>query len=271
MGWLTPSDPAVGYNLRVIGALLPAVVAICLVHPPELDPEIGRRALPWLPPDLARQIVKHKDDFARGAAAAASWPRQFHQPAGANGLEPTIVAQCERIVQALRSQAPFSEVVAGFGTLAHLTLDLNAPFASAHGSDPYARAFTSYQRTAAPRVQLVFYGQDRTLLGQPRSAVEEYVRRRRRDAARFEPLVRYDLDRVGGPGRWSTLDDRSTSFGAAAIALNHASSAFANLASWVWKQGGGMVPEISKSRGTILVWKGEPRPREAPRRRLGVR
>jgi hypothetical protein len=241
------------------------------VHPPELDPEIGRRALPWLPPDLARQIVKHKNDFARGAAAAAAWPREFHQPAGANGLEPTIVAQCERIVQALRSQATFSEVVAGLGTLAHLTLDLNAPFASAHGSDPYAKAFTAYQRSAAPRVQLVFYGQERTLLGQPRSALEQYLHRRRREAAAFEALVRYDLDRVGGPGRWPALDDRSTSFGAAAITINHASSVFANLASWVWKQGGGMVPEITKGGGTILVWKGEPRPREAPRRRLGVR
>ena len=92
----------------VIGVLLPALVAACMIHPTDLDPEIGRRALPWLPPDLARQIVKHKHDFARGAAAAAAWPRPVHQPGGAGGLEPTIVAQCERIVQGLRSQAPFS-------------------------------------------------------------------------------------------------------------------------------------------------------------------
>jgi hypothetical protein len=244
---------------------------VCLVHPTELDAEIGRRALPWLPPDLARQVVKHKHDFARGAAAAAAWPRQFHQPDGANGLEPTIVAQCERLVQALRSQASFSEVVAGFGTLAHLTLDLNAPFASAHGSDPYARAFAAYQSTAAPRVQMVFYGQERALLGQPRSALESYLRRRRSAAVAFAPLVRYDLDRIGGPGRWTALDDRSTSFGTAAITLNHASSTFANLASWVWRQGGGLVPEIARSGGTIMVWKGEPRPREAPSHHLGVR
>ena len=255
----------------VIEVLLPALVAACMIHPTDLDPEIGRRALPWLPPDLARQIVKHKHDFARGAAAAAAWPRPFHQPGGAGGLEPTIVAQCERIVQALRSQAAFSEVVAGFGTLAHLAADLNAPFAAAQASDPYARAFTSYQRSAAPRVQLVYYGQDRGLLGQPKAALEGYVRQRRRDAARYEGLVRYDLDRVGGPGRWTALDDRSTSFGTAAITLNHTTSTFANLASWVWKQGGGMVPEVAKGGGTILVWKGEPRPREAPRSTLGVR
>jgi hypothetical protein len=242
-----------------------------MVHPAELDPEIGRRALPWLPPDLARQIVKHKHDFARGAAAAAAWPRQYHQPGGDNGLEPTIVAQCERIVQALRSQAAFSEVIAGFGTLAHLALDLNAPFAAAPSSDPYARAFAAYQRSSAPRVQLVYYGQERGIVDQPATALAQYLRQRRRDAARYEALVRYDLDRIGGPGRWAALDDRSTSFGAAAIALNHSTSSFANLASWVWRQGGGFVPEVSRGGGTIMIWKGELRPRETTRPRLGVR
>jgi hypothetical protein len=266
----SPSAPSATIA-PVIGVLLPAVVAVCMVHPAELDPEIGRRALPWLPPDLARQIVRHKQDFARGAAAAAAWPRQFHRPGGDSGIEPTIVAQCERIAQALRSQAAFSEVVAGFGTLAHLTLDLNAPFANSHSSDPYARAFAAYQRTAAPRVQMVFYGQERGLLDQPAAALAQYVRRRRLDAARYEALVRYDLDRVGGPGRWAALDDRSTSFGAAAISLNHSISTFANLASWVWRRGGGLVPEVARGGGTILIWKGEPRPREAPRHRLGVR
>jgi len=259
-----------GYNLTVLEALLPAVMAVCMVHSPDLDPEVGRRALPWLPPDLARQVVKHKRDFARGAAAAAAWPQQFHKPGGPNGLESTIFAQCERIVQALRSQAPFSEVVAGLGTLAHLTLDLNAPFV-AHGGDTYAQAFASYQRSAAPRVPIVFYGQDRIQLGQAKATIEPYLATRRRAAASLAPLVRYDLDRVGGPGRWPALDDRSTSFGAASLALNHASSVFANLASWVWRQGGGLVPDIPQGGQRFLVWKGEPRPREAPRVRLRVR
>jgi hypothetical protein len=247
------------------------LMVVCMVHTPDLDPEVGRRALPWLPPDLARQIVKHKNDFARGAAAAASWPREYHHPGGPDGLEPTIVAQCQRIVQALRSQAPFSEVVAGLGTLAHLTLDLNAPFV-AHEGDAYAQAFAAYQRSAAPRVPLVFYTQDRLLLSASPVAIEPYLASRRGNAEMLAPLIRYDLDRVGGPGRWPRLDDRSTSFGAASLAINHASSVFANLASWVWKQSGGLVPDVVPGGAQrILVWKGEPRPREAPRVRLSVR
>jgi hypothetical protein len=69
------------------------------------------------------------------------------------------------------------------------------------------------------------------------------------------------MDRLGGPGRWSALDDRSSSFGAASLVLNHAASDFANLASWVWRAAGGLVPDIPM-QGNILVWKGESRPRE---------
>ncbi len=254
----------------MLALVTPIALAVCFVHPGELDPEVGRRALPWLPPDLARQVVKHPRDFARGSALAAQWPAQFHHPGGPGGLEPTIAAQCERIVQALRARAPFSEVVAGLGTLAHLSLDLSAPF-NGHGPDAYSQAFSAYQRTALARVPIVFYPQDQMQLGQPASALASYLSSRRESAAALGPLVRYDLDRVGGPARWTALDDRSTSFGAASLAINHAASVYANLASWVWKQAGGLVPEIQKNGQRILVWKGEPRPREAPRVRLRVR
>jgi hypothetical protein len=254
----------------MLGILLPAMMVACMAHPAELDPEVGRRALPWLPPDLARQVVKHKRDFARGAAAAAAWPPGFHRPGGSEGLEATIVAQCERLAQALRSQAPFAEVVAGLGTLAHLTFDLNAPFVGDGGS-AYAAAFSSYQRSAMARVPIVLYRQDRVQLTQPAATLAPYLTTRRQSAVLLAPLVRHDLDRVGGPEHWPALDDRSTSFGAASLAINHASSVFAGLASWVWRQGGGLVPEVSTAKQPILVWKGEPRPREAPRIRLSVR
>lgn len=254
----------------MLAILLPAVVVACMAHPAELDPEVGRRALPWLPPDLARQVVKHRQEFARGAASAAAWPATFHQPGGPQGLEATIMAQCERLVQALRAQAPFAEVVAGLGTLAHLSFDLNAPFV-AEGGGPYAAAFASYQRGAIPRVPIVLYRQDRVPLTQPPATLAPYLTARRQSAASLAQLVRHDLDRVGGPGRWMALDDRSTSFGVASLAINHASSVFAGLASWVWQRGGGLVPEVSTAKQPILVWKGDPRPREAPRVRLSVR
>ena len=246
----------------MLALAVPAVVAACLIHSPDLDREIGRRALPWLPPDLARQVVKHEREFGRGAKAAAAWPASYHHAGGQQGVEHAIVLQCDRLVAAIRSRQPFAEVVAGFGTLAHLALDCNSPFVRARATDAHTQAFGVYMRNAAPRIPLVFYGQQPGLVRGRAGAVAPYLASRSLDAATLGPLVREDLDRVGGPASWPRLDDRSTSFGAASLVLNHAASDFANLASWVWQNAGGLVPPVRDGQGTILIWTADPRPRE---------
>ena len=251
-----------------MSVLLPAVVAVCLSHPAEVDREIGRRALPWLPPDLARQVARHERDFAAGAAAAAAWPRAYHVPGGRPGLAGSVRLQCERLVSAIRARTAFSEVVAGLGVLAHLTADAADPFLAPEAGDAYARSFGSYVPTAAPRIPLVFYGQGAVVRG-PADGMTALVAGRRREADALAPIVREDLDRIGGPAFWSRLDDRSSSFGSASLFLNHAATDFANLASWVWSHAGGLVPEIPFQQDMILVWKGEPQPREATRVTLG--
>jgi hypothetical protein len=252
----------------VVSVLLPAVVAVCLAHTAEVDREVGRRALPWLPPDLARQVSRHERDFAAGAAAAAGWPRAYHVPGSKPGLGGSIRLQCERLVTAIRSRTQFSDVVAGLGVLAHLTADAEDPFLAAEPSDVYARSFASYVPTAAPRIPLVFYGQGPFIRGSA-DGLAVLVAGRRREADTMASFVREDLNRLGGPGSWTRLDDRSSSFGTASLFLNHAATDFANLASWVWTHAGGLVPEIPLQQDMILVWKGEPQPREATRVTLG--
>lgn len=259
---------ATPYNSPVLAALAPAVIVSCLAATPSLDAEIGRRALPWLPPDLARQVARRPKDFARGIAAARSWPAALHTPGGASGLEAAIVAQCQRIAAALRQRAPMAEVVAGLGTLAHLAADLASPFAEARPHDPHAAAFASYLDAAAPRVPVVFYGQDHAMVTGPPTGITPLLTRRRQESRRLAPIVRDDLDRLGGAAAWARLDDRSSTFGAASIALNHAMSDFVNLASWAWHHGGGLVPRVEAPPGSILVWIGEPKPRESNRPRL---
>ncbi len=262
----------------------PAALAVCLAHPIDIDREVGRRALPWLPPDLARQVARHEREFAGGAAAAARWPWAYHRPGGAQGVERTIEAQCQRLVKALHDRAPFSDVVAGLGALAHLTVDLGAPFAAARGGDAHAAAFASYLRSATPRIPIVFYGQRTTMLAGKFSAFAPLLQVRRHQADELASLVRADLDRTGGPASWPRLDDRSTSFGAASLVLNHATTDFAVLASWVWQHAGGLVPPIPTEHDEILVWQGAPQPRPVqplpiegetshvtPRSRLGFR
>lgn len=251
--------------------LLPVVAAGAFAHPSNLDREIGRRAIPWLPPDLARQVVRHEPEFAAGAVAASRWPRSYHVPGSGPGLEGAIQAQCERLAAAIRAQAPFAEVVAGLGALADLTADLNSPFLTAEARDSYARSFASYIPTAAPRIPLVFYGQQHPVITGSAAGVARMATTRRREAETLASFVREDLDRLGGPASWSLLDDRSSSFGTASLFLNHAATDFANFASWIWLHAGGMVPEIPAPQDMILVWKGDPQPREAPSPRLGFR
>ena len=255
----------------MLSLILPAVAATCFAHPAALDIEVGRRALPWLPPDLARQVVHRERDFSAGAAAASRWPQTFHQPGAKPGLEGTIRTQCERLAAAIRERAPFAEVVAGLGALAHLCVDLNAPFLTARPLDRYAQSFATYVPTAAPRIPLVFYGQERAFVVGGANGIPALLALRRQQFQALAEYVREDLDRVGGPSAWRRLDDRSSSFGTASLLLNHAASDFANLASWVWLHAGGLVPEIPAQPDVIFVWKGEPQPREAPIRRLGLR
>jgi len=255
----------------VLSVILPLVAATCFAHPPALDREVGWRALPWLPPDLARQVVRHERDFADGAAEAARWPRSFHQPGGQQGLERAIQNQCERLAQAIRNRAPFAEVVAGLGALAHLSADLDAPFLTAGSNDRYAQAFASYVPTAAPRVPLVFYGLEGRVVSGSAAGLTPMLAARQRQVADLASYVREDLDRLGGPSSWRKLDDRSSSFGAASLFLNHAATDFANLVSWIWLHAGGLVPAIPAPPETVLVWKGVPQPREAPFTRLGLR
>jgi len=246
----------------VPAVLLPVVFAVCLAHPVELDREVGRRAVPWLPPDLARLMQRHEPDFARGAAAAAAWPAPHHVPGGPGGVEATLALQCQRIAAAIRARAPFAEVVAGLGAVAHLCLDLNLPFSGPAAGGGHARSFASLMRAASPRIPLVFYGQDQWLLRDSGAGLETALTRHRLARPALASIVREDMDRVGGPSAWPALDDRSSSFGAASLVFNHSASDFANLASWVWRAAGGLVPEIPME-GSILVWKGEARPREA--------
>ncbi len=240
-----------------------AVAAACLTQGAKLDVEVGRRALPWLPPDLARQVVKHEREFAAGAAAAARLPAASHRAGG--GVEAAILRQSESLAQAIRNRVPFGEVVAGLGTLAHLVTDLESPFPATATGDPSGRAFASYARSAQPRIPLVFYGQPARLLTGQLASFEPVLAARGQSAVRLGPLVAEDLARLGGAQAWQRLDDRSTTFGVASIVLNRAASNFANLASWVWYHAGGLVPALPTQPREFLVWKGEARPREITR------
>lgn len=241
----------------------------CPLHPASLDVALGERALPGLPPDLARQVAKHPQAFAQGAQAAAAYPGPLHLRGGKNAVEEAIFQQCQRLAQALRQQASFQAVTAGLGALAHLVLDYNFP---ASGAKPaHAQAFAHFLASRLPRIPVVFYGGAEAVPFASRDALWSWLLGEGQRLAALEQALAEDFARVGGPGQWNLLDDRSTAFGVASVAFNRAMSQYVTLASWIWRQGGGLVVPFPGDGHSILVWKGDLKPREAPMSHLRVR
>lgn len=248
---------------------LAVTLLACPLHPVPLDLELGKRALPGLPPDLARQLTKHPEAFRRGAEAAFAYPQALHTVGPGNTLEEAILAQCERLVQAIRKQTSFEAVTAGFGALAHLVWDLNFPVEASLPGE--AKAFVAFLQSRAPRIPVVFYSGYEALPVSSREVLWHFILN---EASRVSPLRRAlleDFQRVGGSAFWNLLDDRSTAFGVASVSMNRATSQYVALASWVWHQAGGLVVPFPGNSQDILVWKGDLKPREAPLSRLGIR
>lgn len=245
-----------------------ALAVACSLHPATLDAELGRRALPGLPPDLARQLAKHPQAFSRGASSAAAYPKALHQRGGANAVEHAILAQCDRLVQAIRSRVSFEAVTAGFGALAHLVLDYNFPAAAGQKE---AAALASFLASRLPRIPVVFYAGAENVPYQSRTDLWQWLLAEGQRLPALQQALLEDLTRVGGPQFWDRLDDRSTTFGVASVAFNRAMSQYVTLSSWVWHHAGGLVPPFPGNGQGIIVWKGELKPRETPVSRLRVR
>ncbi|MGQ9752757.1 MAG: hypothetical protein ACUVRE_09035 [Thermoanaerobaculaceae bacterium] len=236
---------------------LASLFLACPVHPAILDQELVQRSLPALPPDLARQLAKHPQALRRGAQVAANYPHPLHFRGGKNAVEEAVFAQSERLVHAIRSQTSFEEVTAGFGILAHLVLDLYFPV---QGSD--AVAFSSFLTSRLSRIPVVFYALEASLPFQPREELWRSLLSVDPQARALGEALREDFTRVGGAGNWQKLDDRSTAFGVASVTFNRATSHYAAVASWVWRNAGGLVIPLFRNGNSILVWKGELKPRE---------
>ncbi len=248
---------------------LSVTLLACPLHPVSLDLELGKRALPGLPPDLARQITKYPQAFRQGAEAAFAYPQALHAVGPGNTLEEALLAQCERLVQAIRNHSSFETITAGFGALAHLVWDLNFPVEASSPTE--AAAFVAFLRSRLPRIPVVFYSGYEMVPFSSRESLWHFILT---EASRVPPLQKAlieDFQRVGGPAFWNRFDDRSTAFGVASVSMNRATSQYVALASWIWHHAGGLVVPFPGDGRQILVWKGELKPREAPLPRLGVR
>lgn len=231
-------------SLAVLRSMVPVVMAagLSLGWSAPTVRHVAWVAVDFFPPDFAHQVRRHHDRYdagiRRGLAAPPAWR------AGPPGsLEAALGTQVAKCASDLRRPVPMADLVEEAGVLAVRVLDANDPLAVAHSDSREAGFAEPYQRyvdAARSRIRLVYYGQDRELI--VGGAVDPTVKAALARSNALYPFVGQEFFRTGKLRDWRGFDDRSVAFGVAAVSLSRGLTDLANLVSFVWRQGGGMVP-----------------------------
>jgi hypothetical protein len=226
--------------LVLAGALLAAPAA---AWTPATQAAIAREAARLTPPDLARQITRHKAEYQAGVQAPFSDTdalRHMKNPDGEGSLDGVIAAEVEGAIAAIRTHQPFAEIVRRLGTVSHFVADANNPLATS-GDDPeegrYFADFLRYAQSAEPRFPLIFYAATPALTA-PRDldALLALTLRRGRE---LYPTVGREYRRIDFASGIGLFDDRSSAFGVASVAWSHAVTDVALVLRYIWLRAGG--------------------------------
>jgi len=224
-----------------LAALLPAAPACAWT--PRTQQTIAWEASRLAPPDLARQLSKHRQAYLAGVVQPFddSDPERHRQDEDGNGklghaLEDAI-GQAEA---AIRAHRPFAEIVARMGVAAHFMADANNPLATSAGDPEAGRYFVDFLRyaeTAEPRFPLVFYGLHPGLERAP--DVEGLLADTLARGRTLYPLIGLEYRKIDFASGMGRFDDRSTAFGVASVAFSHAVTDVALVLRYIWLRAGG--------------------------------
>lgn len=226
-------------SLTLLAPALPAAA-----WTPRTQTAIAEEAAALAPPDLARQIDRHRRAFRQGVGDPfADGDPARHSAAPGGRLGETVIAEAAAAVAMIEAHRPFEDVVRQLGILAHHVADLAYPLNTAD-DDPrepdYFADYARYLEATEPRLPLVFYGlmpglERRGDLGPLVAAGVERGRG-------LYPLVGREYRRIGFASGRGRFDDRSTAFGVGSIAFSHAVTDVARALRWVWLRAGGADP-----------------------------
>jgi hypothetical protein len=224
---------------------------------PGTQTAIAREAARLAPPDLARQIEKHKKSFEAGVLAPfqdTDPARHMKNPDGSGTLDRILYQEVDATVSAIRAHRPFEEVVQRLGQVAHYVADADNPLASS-GDDPdegrYFLDYLRYAQSAEPRFPLIFYGVPRSLDNKGVKPILDEALRRGRE---LYPMVGREYRKIGYVSGIGRFDDRSTAFGVASVSFSHAVTDVALVLRYIWLTAGGADDRTTVvSAGTRLL------------------
>ena len=220
--------------------------------------QIGWEAARLAPPDLYRQILRHKLAFRDGLIAPFddSDERRHEKNAdGSGSLDLVIGQEAQRAVSYIVGHRPFEDVVEQLGVLVHYLNDANYPLRTST-ADPaeskYADDFVRYVSSAEPRFAVAFYGVDERLDGI--ETVPAFVQRTLQRSRALYPFIGQEYSRIGGRSGVGAFDDRSTAFGVAAVSFSRALTDAVAVLRLVWLEAGGAdpVPRLPQSADRLI-------------------
>ena len=221
------------------GAVLPAVA-----WTPGTQVTIAREAARLSPPDLARQIEKHRRAFEEGVKAPFSETdanRHMKNPDGSGSLDRATVDAVAAAVAAIDVHQPLEEIVRRLGIVAHYVADANNPLSASGADAEEGRYFADYLRyveTAEPRFPLVFYGVQPGL--EAKQDVSPLIAAALRRGRGIYPMIGREYRRIGFVSGLGLFDDRSTAFGTASLAFSHAVTDVTLALRYIWITAGGV-------------------------------
>ncbi len=259
---------------RLLLALALALAApAALAWTPASQQRIAEQAARLAPPDLYRQLARHRHAYLQGATDPfkdGQPEHHFENGDGAGRLDEVVAQAVRNAVAAIRDHRPFHEIAWRAGVASHYLADANNPLNSA-GHDPeeerYFADFLRYLESVEPRVQMVFYGfrpsldwpgldspgldgpgldgrglarpsLDRPLAESP--ALPVLVAETLERSRGLYPLVGREYRRVGFASGREAFDDRSTAYAVASLAYSHAVSDIAEVLRYIWLAAGGI-------------------------------
>lgn len=210
----------------------------------------------WLaPPDLYRQIDRHRDWYLQGVRApfeSGAPERHVKNPDGSGLLDRMIEVEIRTAIEAIRSHQPFEQIVYRLGVVSHFLADANNPLNVSDG-DPreseYFADYLFYMEEVEPRLPLVFYGLTPGVDGSVRPLTDAALERSRE----LYPLVGREYRRVGlGAGRRG-FDDKSTAFGVVAVSFSQAVTDVVQAMRHIWIEAGGADLRALPEKGPEVI------------------
>ncbi|MEM9293571.1 MAG: hypothetical protein AAGD01_17960 [Acidobacteriota bacterium] len=224
---------------------------------PAMQESISETGARLAPPDLLRQIAKHRGKLREGTRAAfydgdesrhyfnGELPgrlgaRDVESLKARGQLDRVVLYEVDGAIKAIQALRPFEEVVYRLGVVAHYVADLNHPLncSAEDAMEPrYFGDFSRYAESAAPRFQPVFYGLRPAL--QQAETPQQLIDEARERCRKTYPRIGDEYRRIGTIDGRRHFDDRSTAFGVTALAYSHAISDVAEIYRYIWLHSGG--------------------------------